>query len=195
MHEQLLALAKALKVLLLSRDELAEINRLQSQWEHWSERERQHAPDRVAENQAAAFAAFLADPTADNEARLLATADADHAVAVHATMRRACQALRKRITGQAAGIVHPVLDRVVAAFTAEHARRREKAEAVMGSKDRHPAVAEMRRAMDFADKHLHRAFSALNGRQDDAPLALAEALLSPKTPETIAPALTPAARA
>lgn len=195
MHEQLLTLAKALKVPLLTKDELAELNRLQSQWEHWSEREREHAPERIAEEQAVAFAAFVADPTADNEARLLATADTAHTAARFATMRRACQALRQRISGQAAGIVHPVFHRVVAAFTAEHARRLEEAEAVMGSKERHPEVVEMRQAIDFAEKHLHRAFSALNGRQDDAPLALAEALLPPGTPARIAPALTPAARA
>lgn len=195
MHEPFLTLAKALKVPLLSRDELAELNRLQSQWEHWSERERQHAPERIAEEHAAAFAAFVADPTTDNEARLLATADTAHIAARFATMRRACHALRQRITAQAAGIVHPVCHRVVEAFTTEHARRREKAEAVMGSKDRHPAVVEMRQAIDFAEKHLHRAFSALNGRQDDAPLALAEALLAPTAPTKAAAALTPAARA
>jgi len=195
MHEQFLTLAKVLKAPLLSRDELAELTRLQTQWEHWSERERQHTPERIAEEQAAAFAAFLTDPSADNEARLLATADTAHTAARFATMHQACQALRQRITCQAADIVHPVFQRVVAAFTAEHGRRREKAEAVMGSKDRHPAVAEMRQATDFAEKHLQRAYSALNGRPDEAPLALAEALLPPTVPAPIAPALTPAARA
>lgn len=69
MHEPFLALAKALKVPLLTRDELTELNRLQSQWEHWSERERQHEKAHIAEEQDAALAAFLTDPSADNEAR------------------------------------------------------------------------------------------------------------------------------
>ena len=54
MHIEFLSLNKALNVPLLSQDHAAALHRLQKQWEHWANRERQHAASGVAEEQQAA---------------------------------------------------------------------------------------------------------------------------------------------
>lgn len=186
MNAEFLSLTKTLKVALLSADQIATLNRLQKQWEHWEARERQHAAARVAEEQQAAFNAFLDNPCSETEAKLLVTADEALTSKRYAALRRACATLRGRISAQAAEIVRPVLDRALDALNAEHARRRERAETVMGSKDRNPIVVEVQRAIDFAEKLAHRAYMALSGTEDVAPLALADVLMretSVLTPE------------
>ena len=178
MHDEFFALTKVLNVPLLSEDDITALNRLQKQWEHWTNRERQHAPSRVAEEQRAAFEAFLDNPTAEHEQRLLVLADANLTSTRYALLRRACAALRGRISAQAAQIVRPALNRALDALNAEHDRRRDAAEPVMSSKDRNPTVMEVRRVIDFADKLAHRAYTALTGSEGAAPLVLADVLIS-----------------
>ena len=55
MNEEFLSLIKSLNVPLPGADDIAALNRLQKKWEHWENRERQHAPSRVATEQQAAF--------------------------------------------------------------------------------------------------------------------------------------------
>ena len=51
MQYEFISLIKALNVPLLSGDDCAALNRLQKQWEHWAQRERQHAAARIATEQ------------------------------------------------------------------------------------------------------------------------------------------------
>ena len=141
MHDEFFALTKTLNVPLLSEDDITALNRLQKQWEHWANRERQQA----------AFETFLGNPTAENEQRLVVLADANLTATRYAMLRRACAALRGRISAQAAQIVRPALNRALDALNDEHTRRRESAEPVLSSKERNPIVIEARRAIDFAD--------------------------------------------
>ena len=177
MHNEFLSLTKALNVPLLSEDDIDALNRLQKQWAHWSHRERQHAAARIAEEQQAAFTAFLDNPTAENEQRLLVTADADLTGTRYATLRRACTALRGRISSEAARIIRPAIDRALEALRAEHARRRELAEPVMSSKDRAPSVIEARLAVESAESIATRLLWASDGTSDKPPLELASVLI------------------
>ena len=178
MHNELITLTKALNVPLLSEDDIIALNRLRKQWEHWTNRERQHAPSRVATEQQAAFETFLDNPTAENEQRLVVLADANLTGTRYAMLRRACAALRGGISAQAAQIVRPAFDRALDALNAEHDRRRESAEPVLSSKDRNPHVIEVRRVIDFADKLAQRAYTALSGSGDVSPLVLADLLMT-----------------
>ena len=178
MHDEFFALTKILNVPLLSEDDITALNRLQKQWEHWTNRERQHAPSRVATEQQAAFETFLGNPTAENEQRLVVLADADLTATRYAMLRRACAALRGRISAQAAQIVRPALNRALDALNDEHTRRRESAEPVLSSKDRNPHVMEVRRVIDFADKLATRAYMAMSGSGDVSPLVLTDVLMS-----------------
>ena len=109
---------------------------------------------------------------------MIVLADANLTGTRYALLRRACAALRGRISAQAAQIVRPTLARALDALSAEHDRRREAAEPVLSSKDRNPTVIEVRRAIDFADKLAHRAYTALTGSEGAAPLVLADVLIS-----------------
>lgn len=177
MHIEFLSLTKALNVPLLNEDDITAVHRLQKQWEHWSNRERQHAAAHVAEEQQAAFTAFIDNPNAETEQRLLVTADANLTRTRYATLRRACTALRGRIAAEAARIIRPAMDRALEALRAEHARRREGAEPVMSSKDRAPSVIEARLAVECAESIATRLLWASDGTSDKPPLELASVLI------------------
>jgi len=177
MHIEFLSLTKALDVLLLNEDEIAAIHRLQKQWEHWANRERQHVPARVAEEQHAAFTAFLDNPTAETEQKLLVTADANLTATRYATLRRACAALRGRISAEAARIIRPAMDRALEVLHAEHARRREVAEPIMSSRDRNPTVIEARLAVESAETIATHLLWASDGTSDKPPMELASVLI------------------
>ncbi|MGB8166526.1 MAG: hypothetical protein WCF18_03475 [Chthoniobacteraceae bacterium] len=177
MHNEFLSLTKALNVPLLSEDEIADLHRLQKQWEHWAHRERQHAAARVVEEQQAAFTAFIDNPTAETEQKLLVTADADLTGRRYATLRRACAALRGRISAEAARIIRPAIDRTLESLRAEHAHRREVAEPVMSSKDRARSVIEARLAVESAESIATRLLWASDGTSDKTPLELASVLI------------------
>lgn len=178
MHIEFLTLTKALSVPLLSEDDITAVHRLQKQWEHWANRERQHAAARVAEEQQAAFQAFIDNPSAETEQKLLVTADLDLTSTRYATLRRACTALRGRISAEAARTIRPAIDRALEALRAEHARRRDVAEPVMSSKDRHPSVIEARLAVESAESIATRLLWASDGTSDKPPLELASVLMS-----------------
>ena len=177
MHNEFLTLTKYLNVPLLSEGDIAAVHRLQKQWEHWTNRERQHAAARVAEEQQAAFNAFLDNPNAETEQRLLVTADANLTTTRYATLRRACAALRGRISAEAARIIRPAIDRALESLRAEHTRRREVAEPVMSSKDRAPSVIEARLAVECAESIATRLLWASDGTSDKPPLELASVLI------------------
>jgi len=177
MHLEFLSLTKALNVPLLSEDDITTVHRLQKQWEHWANRERQHAASRVVEEQQAAFVAFVENPNAETEQRLLVTADASLTSTRYAALRRACAALRGRISAQASGLIRPAMDRALEALRAEHARRREVAEPVMSSKDRAPSVIEARLAVESAESIATRLLWASDGTSDKPPLELASVLI------------------
>lgn len=178
MQNEFLTLTKALNVPLLAAADIDALNRLQKQWAHWSQRERQHAATRVAEEQQAAFTAFVENPTTETEQKLLVTADANLTGTRYATLRRACMVLRQRISAQAANLLWPVLERVLAALRAEHTRRRESAEPVMSSRDRHPRVIEVRRVLDYVESMANRVHRARSGNEDKHPMELADVLMS-----------------
>ena len=177
MHIEFLSLTKALNVPLLSEGDIAALNRLQKQWEHWSQRERQHAASRVVEEQQAAFEAFLDNPSAETEQKLLVTADASLTSTRYAALRRAFAELRGRISAEAARIIRPAMDRALEALRAEHERRREVAEPVMSSKDRAPSVIEARLAVESAESIATRLLWASDGTSDKPPLELASVLI------------------
>jgi hypothetical protein len=177
MHEEFIPLLKSLNIPLLADAEIAALQQLQKRWEHWEGRERQHGPLRVAEDQRLAFAEFLDNPNAETEQRMLVVADANLTGTRYALLRKACAALRGRISAEAAHILRPVLDRMLETLHAEHARCREAAEPVMSSKDRNPRVRELREAIEYADKMSMHALQASGGTSVKSPRDLAGLLM------------------
>jgi hypothetical protein len=177
MNDAFTTLIQTLKIPLLAEHEVAAVRQLQTEWNHWYERERQIQPLRIAEEQKEAFTSFIESPTPDREYQLMLLADANLTGTRYALLRKACTALRGRISAQAAKLIQRTLDRVLEALRTEHDRRREAAEPVMSSKDRHPAVIEARKAVECAEGIGNRLLWASDGRTDKQPLDLADVLM------------------
>ena len=140
--------------------------------------EYREAQRRLAEEQQAAFNAFLDNPSVETEQKVALTADTNLTATRYAALRRAYIALRGRISAEAARIIRPAIDRALEALRTEHARRREIAEPVMSSKDRHPLVIEAKRAVESAETIATHLLWASDGKADKAPLELADVLMN-----------------
>ncbi len=177
MPEQFVALLKKLRVPLLAEAEVAKLRLLQKEWMHWHHREQQHMPLRIAEEQRAAYAAFLDNPTAENEQRLMVLADTTLTGTRYGLLRRAFADLRGRISAHAADIVRPVIHHALQVLNAEHERRLETAEPVMSSKHRNPIVIETRHAVEYGDRISMYVLDASGGKSQKPPLDLADVLI------------------
>ena len=186
MNEEFHALLKQLNVPLLSDDEIAALTKLQKQWEHWEKRERHHAPLRIVEEQKAAYDAFLDNPTAESEQRLMVLADQTLTGTRYALLRRAFVALRVRVSARAAEILRPVCQRICTALDAEHAQRLEIADPVLSDKKNNPIVKEVRQAIDVAHSIGSHVYCALNGNGDRmSPANLSHSFRPPKPDSTL----------
>ena len=186
MNQEFISLVKNLKLPLLTATEVATLTQLQKQWEHWKQRELEHLPLRIEPHQNAAYAAFLDNPTTENEQRLLVHADRNLTGIRYAFLRRACANLRARIGAQAAAIVKPIAERILAALREEHTRRLELAAPLKWDKNKEPGVVEAQRAMDHAFSWSSRLVSAAK-TGDQPPLQMADVLMAPE----LLPVLTP----
>lgn len=186
MNQEFVSIVKTLKLPLLTADQVATLTQLQKQWEHWKQRELEHMPLQVEAHQNAAYAAFLSSPTAENEQRMLIHADRNLTGIRYAFLRRACADLRARIGAQAAAIVKPIAERILAALREEHARRLERAAPLKWDKNKEPGVVEAQRAVDDAFGWSSRLISAAK-TGDQWPLQMADVLMAPE----LLPALTP----
>jgi hypothetical protein len=177
MNQEFVSLVKSLKVPLLNPKEIAALEQLEQEWRHWAEREKQIMPLRIEAEQKAAYAAFVDDPSEANERRLAALADPLLTGKQYGLLRRAFGELRCRITARAAAILKPTLGRIRETLAAEHKRRREQAEEVMGSKDRHPSVKQARAALDCIEYIHGSVFRSCAGHIDASPFTLAGGLV------------------
>ncbi len=177
MSEEFIALLKKLRVPLLAEPDIAKLKLLQKEWKHWEAREQQHMPLRIAEEQRAAYAAFLDTPTAENEQRLMVLADPILTGTRYGLLRRAFAEMRGRISARAADLVRPVIHHALQVLNTEHERRLESAEPVMGSKNRNPVVIETRHAIEYGDHISMYVLDASGGRSTKPPLDLADVLI------------------
>ncbi len=177
MSDEFLTLLKTLRIPLLAEPDVAKLKLLQKEWRHLETRELQHAPLCIAEEQRAAYAAFLDNPTAENEQRLMVVADPILTGTRYGLLRRAFAELRGRISARAADIIRPVIHHALETLNAEHERRLETAESVMGSKNRNPVVIETRRAIEHGDRISLYVLHASDGKSQRLPLDLADVLI------------------
>lgn len=178
MPEEFIALLKKLNVPMLTEQDTAKLRLLQKEWKHWETREQQHMPLRIAEEQRAAFTTFIDNPSAENEQRLMVLADTNLTGTRYALLRRAFAELRGRLCVQAADIVRPVIHHALAVLNAEHERRKETAEPVMGSRNRNPLVIETRRAIEYGERISQYVLDAGARRSNKPPLDLADVLIA-----------------
>ena len=166
---EFISILKSLRIPTLNPDELAALRQLQQEWEHWRERELGIMPVEIMKQQNAAYAAFLDDPTVENENRLLVLADPVLTDKRYKLLRRAFIELRGRITTQAAVILRQTLGRIKEALTAELDRRLEIAKPI-------PTAKECRTAYEYAQSMDNRVYHACHGHGNETPFQLAGGL-------------------
>ena len=179
MREFTLPLLKRLNVpSSLAPEDIAELRRLEKEWRRWEKRELEISPALIGDQQKSAYAAFLSDPTPENEQRLVDLADIPLTIARHTMLCRAFKDRRAVITSKAAAILMPIVDRASAALDAEYEKRVDQCGPVLGGVKSHPEVREVIRARDAMVGFTTRVYSAKNGHSDLSPLILADELLN-----------------
>jgi hypothetical protein len=123
-----LAIINSLNLPALSNGDIAALKSLQRDWNQHSARMNLLMPDRALADQKAAFSAFLADPTEENEQRLAVLADERLTAKRYGLLHEAHAELRRRISQKAAGIVRPVLESMQQALQGELEARQEAAQ-------------------------------------------------------------------
>ncbi len=172
MSEEIVSFLKMLKVPLLNADEVAALRQLEEEWRHWEQRSRAIMARGIETEQKEAYAAFLDDPSSENEHRLAVLADPVLTEKRYALLRQAFEDLRGRVGTQAGKILRPALSRIREALSVEHERRREKVKKFMDSQDRDPHVREIKLALDFVEC-ISRGVQRTNS---ESPLTMASVL-------------------
>lgn len=179
MKSSLAAILHSLNMPALSKADLSSLKSLQRDWERHSERMNLLRPERILPDQKAAFAAFLAHPTDENEQRLAVLADEGLTAKRYNLLREAHAELLKRINAEAADILRPVLNSVHQALQAEVNEREEAAQAAGRNKRTDESCVELREALGQVS-HGMRMLAEVTGIahvEEHSPLDLAALLL------------------
>jgi hypothetical protein len=175
---------------ILPKSEAAALKTIQQAWQWHSERLMALQPECVQADRRAAYAAFLAEPSPENEQRLAVLAD-DHLTAKrYAVLREAHADMLFRLRTQAIDRVTPLLEQHRQNLTAEVAARKA-ADADQGSDSRIDAQhIENRRALEAVTlvlQNLEQMVHTPPMDQDWSPRVLAELFQSAAEPAAITP--------
>ena len=179
MKSSLAIILNSLNLPALSNGDSAALKSLQRDWNQHSARMDCLAPERELADQKAAFSAFLADPTEENEQRLAVLADERLTAKRYGLLHEAHAELRRRISQKAAGIVRPELESMQHALQGELDAREEAAQAEGISKRTDERCVELREALAQVSLGLKTLDEATNITpvEDRSPLDLAAVLL------------------
>jgi hypothetical protein len=134
MQPALTTLIQSLKPPALSKAEVLTIKSLQDNWERHSERMEQLRPERVLLDQKAAYVAFTADPSPENEQRLAVLADERLTAKRYALLHQAHTEVRHQIMAKAASLLRSHLKSIQLSLRTELQSREAAAEAEGRSK-------------------------------------------------------------
>lgn len=176
MNEELHAFLKSHRIDLLPEGDVSKLRDLQKQWLRWDDRSTQLVGTNIQPEFKKARAAFLENPTPANEQRLMILADPALTARRYAVLSQAFRDLCGKISGEAAAILTPHLDRIGLALKAEYDRRYEIAEPVLSNKRNHGSVKECQRWIDQIDRISVAVYHASGGKSDRSPSQLAEGL-------------------
>ena len=161
------------------KDEIARLRELEGRWRALEKRRALVKPWRVAEDQAEAREAFLADPSPENEMHVAVLADTGQTALRYAARHRAFSELMAQLSGQAAGLLDPFFKAVCVALQAERELREENKTTDYAYSD--PKVKECRAWEHDADRACIRAATA--GQADASPMQVAEFLVADEPDE------------
>ena len=187
MKSSLAIILNSLNLPALSNGDIAALKSLQRDWNQHSARMNLLVPERALADQKAAFTAFLADPTEENEQRLAVLADERLTAKRYGLLHEAHAELRRRISQKAAGIVRPVLESLQHTLQGELEAREEVAQAEGLSRRTDERCVAIREALNRVALGLKTLDEVTNITpvEDRSPLDLA-AMLLPSDPEPVA---------
>jgi hypothetical protein len=152
MQPALTTLIQSLKPPALSKAEVLTIKSLQDNWERHSERMEQLRPERVLLDQKAAYVAFTADPSPENEQRLAVLADERLTAKRYALLHQAHTEVRHQIMAKAASLLRSHLKSIQLSLRTELQSREAAAEAEGRSKRTDEGCLQLRIAAEELDQ-------------------------------------------
>lgn len=186
MQPALTTLIQSLKLPALSKAQVLALKSLQDNWERHSERMEHLRPERVLLDQKAAYGAFTADPSPENEQRLAVLADERLTAKRHALLRQAHADIRRQIKVKAASLLRSHLESVQHSLRAEMQSREAAAEAEARSKRADEGCLELRLAAEELAQWIKLFDPGVEGDEDGWPQMFSDALqcFGGETPST-----------
>ena len=179
MTQSLAITLNSLKLPSLTKADHAALRSLQREWEHHTARRGQLDAERILADQKAAYHAFLADPSEENEQRLAVLADERLTARRHSLLRQAHDELRRRSNEKAGAILRPAMERAHHALTRELEARQETLRTTGLNHWHDDRCLELRRALDQVAVELNTLAQAAASPQgaEVPPLELASVIL------------------
>jgi len=166
MHPALTTLIQSLKLPALDKAQILALKSLQDNWDRHSERMEQLRPERVLIDQKAAYGAFTADPSPDNEQRLAVLADERLTAKRYALLHQAHAEVRHQIMGKATSLLRSHLESIQHRLSAELQSREAAAEAEARSKRTDKGCLQLRMAAEELAQWIKLFAQALEGDED-----------------------------
>lgn len=154
-------------------NEIEHLRRLQARWQALDARRSHVMPSRVEEDQVAAYTAFMADPSPENEIQIAVMADTNQMLLRYAARHKALTDYMKLIANEAAELFKAF--QLEASQVLQEELDRRKANKTTLYADSDPAVKQCRRWMDAVSRAGSRLLRADYGH--DSPDDLAEFFL------------------
>jgi hypothetical protein len=166
-------LIQSLKLPSLGKVQVLALKSLQDNWERHSERMEQLRPERAMLDQKAAYGAFTADPSPENEQRLAVLADERLTAKRYSLLRQAHAEVRHQIMGKTASLMRLHLESMQRSLRAELQSREAAAEAEALSKRTDEGCLQLRMAAEELAQWI-KLFD--QGGEDGWPEMLSDAL-------------------
>ena len=166
MQSTLTTLIQSLKLPALSKAQVLALKSLQDNWERHSERMEQLRPERVLLDQKAAYGAFTADPSPENEQRLAVLADERLTAKRYALLRQAHAEVRHQIIAKATSLMRSHLESIQHSLRTELQSREAAAEAEARSKRTDEGCLQLRMAAEELAQWIKLFDQGLDGDED-----------------------------
>jgi hypothetical protein len=169
-------LIQSLKLPSLSKAQVIALKSLQDNWERHSERMEQLRPECAMLDQKAAYGAFTADPSPENEQRLAVLADERLTSKRYALLRQAHAEVRHQIMARAASLLRSHLKSIQLSLRTELQSREAAAEAEERSKRTDEGCLQLRMAAEELAQWIKLFDQGLESDEDGWPEMLSDAL-------------------
>jgi hypothetical protein len=176
MQPTLTTLIQSLKLSALSKAQVLALKSLQDNWERHSERMEQLRPERALLDQKAAYGAFTADPSPENEQRLAVLADERLTSKRYALLRQAHAEVRHQIIAKATALLRPHLEFIQQSLRTELQSREAAAEAEARSKRIDEGCLQLCMAADELAQWIKHFDQGLESNEDGWPEMFSDAL-------------------